>query len=103
MKPGSWTVLPSHRAWLDDEGSRLLRFAAAAQHPVTGFAWLDVGGKTDLERPIQTWMTARMTHGLALANLRGWPGAGPLADHWLQTLSRPLRDVEHGGWDPTLS
>ena len=54
MKPGSWTVLPSHRAWLDDEGSRLLRFAAAAQHPVTGFAWLDVDGKPDLDRPIQT-------------------------------------------------
>ena len=103
MKPGSWTVLPSHRAWLDDEGSRLLRFAAAAQHPVTGFAWLDVDGNPDLDRPIQTWITARMTHVLALANLRGWPGAGPLADHGLQSLSGPLRDVEHGGWYSALA
>jgi sulfoquinovose isomerase len=99
----SWTILPSHRAWLDDEGGRLLRFAAAAQRPVTGFAWLDVDGKPDLDRPIQTWITARMTHVFALANLRGRPGAAPLADHGLRSLSGPLRDVEHGGWYSALA
>jgi sulfoquinovose isomerase len=103
MKPDSWTVLRSHRAWLDDEGGRLLRFAEAAQHPVTGFAWLDLDGKPDLDRPIQTWITARMTHVFALANLRGKPGAGPLADHGLRSLSGPVRDAEHGGWYSALA
>jgi sulfoquinovose isomerase len=103
LRPGSWSDLRSHRAWLDDEAGRLLKFAAAAQHPVTGFAWLDVDGRPELHRPIQTWITARMTHVFALAHLRGTPGAGPLADHGLRSLSGPLRDVEHGGWYSALT
>jgi mannose/cellobiose epimerase-like protein (N-acyl-D-glucosamine 2-epimerase family) len=44
-----------------------------------------------------------MAHVYALANLRGTPGAGPLADHGLGALSGPLRDREHGGWYPAIS
>src|SRR4051794_17244625 len=96
--PSSWTALPSHIAWLDAEGRRLVTFAEASRHPSGGFAWLDAAGKPELGRPVETWITARMTHVFALANLRGQPGAGELADAGVQALSGPLRDTANGGW-----
>jgi sulfoquinovose isomerase len=100
---GSWIDLPSHVAWLDSEGGRLLAFASAARHQVAGFAWLDGEGRPELDRPVQTWITARMTHVFALAHLRGIPGAGTLADHGLAALGGPMRDPEHGGWYSALA
>jgi mannose/cellobiose epimerase-like protein (N-acyl-D-glucosamine 2-epimerase family) len=99
----SWTDLPSHRAWLDSEGERLIEFAAAAVHPTAGFAWLDDHGKPQLDRGVPTWITARMTHCFALAHLRGRPGAGPPIDHGLAALKGPLRDSRHGGWYQALT
>ncbi|WNV73865.1 AGE family epimerase/isomerase [Geodermatophilus sp. DSM 44513] len=100
---GSWTSLPSHRAWLDGEGDRLLDFAAAAGGAPTGFAWLDDDGRPDAEQVPQLWITARMTHVFALAHLRGRPGAGPLVDSGLAALGGPFRDAEHGGWFSSLT
>jgi sulfoquinovose isomerase len=100
---GSWIDLPSHLAWLDSEGARLLEFASAARHPLAGFAWLDGEGRPQLDKPVQTWITARMTHVFALAHLRGIPGAGRLADHGVAALSGPMRDSEHGGWYSALT
>ena len=96
--PRSWTELPYHRAWLDSEGDRLLAFAEPSAAAPTGFAWLDEAGQPDPDRPIQTWITARMTHVFSLAHLRGRPGAAPVADHGLATLHGALRDAEEGGW-----
>jgi mannose/cellobiose epimerase-like protein (N-acyl-D-glucosamine 2-epimerase family) len=100
---GSWIDLPSHIDWLDSEGGRLLEFASAARQPVAGFAWLDGEGRPQLDRPLEAWITARMTHVFALAHLRGIPGAGPLAEHGVKALSGPFRDPEHGGWFSALT
>src|SRR4051794_29263725 len=94
----TWTALRPHREWLDAEGRRLVAFAEASRHPSGGFAWLDAAGKPELGRPVETWITARMTHVFALAHLRGIPGAGELADVGVQALRGPLRDAAHGGW-----
>src|SRR3954469_8764182 len=96
--PPSWATLPSHIAWLDAEARRLVTFAEASRHPSGGFAWLDAAGKPELGRPIETWITARMTHVFALAHLRGQPGAGEFADVGVRALAGPLRDAVNGGW-----
>jgi sulfoquinovose isomerase len=96
--PTSWTDLASHRSWLDGEGRRLLSFAEQARREDAGFAWLDSAGTPLLDRPLETWLNARMTHVFALASLRGIAEAGPFADHGVRALRGPLQDGEHGGW-----
>jgi mannose/cellobiose epimerase-like protein (N-acyl-D-glucosamine 2-epimerase family) len=103
MMRGSWIDLSSHLAWLDEEGGRLLEFASGARSEPGGFAWLDEEGRPQLDRPVETWITARMTHVFALAHLRGIPGAGPLAEHGLAALGGPIRDAENGGWYSSLT
>lgn len=93
-----WLHLPAHRSWLDAEGGRLLGFAERARRDDGGFAWLDDTGTPVLDRPVETWITARMTHVFSLASLRGVPTAGPHADHGLAALGGLLRDDAHGGW-----
>jgi sulfoquinovose isomerase len=87
-----------HRAWLAAEGLRLLDFGRTSLVPGEGFGWLDDAGRLELNRPVVTWMTARMTHVFALGTLRGDPAGPALVDHGLAALSGPLEDHEHGGW-----
>lgn len=94
----SWLTTPAHARWLEEEGDRLLRFARASRHPSGGFGWLDVAGLPELDRPVELWVTARMTHVFCLAHMMGRPGAGALADHGIAALSGPFRDTVHGGW-----
>lgn len=94
----AWAERASHRRWLDGELDRLLDFAEGARHPDGGFAWLDDVGRPVLDRPVETWITCRMTHVFALAHLLGRPGAGPLVDHGVAALTGPLRDDVHAGW-----
>ena len=89
---------PEHAEWLATEGVRLLDFGHGARDPAGGFAWLDDTGRPDPGRPLQLWVTARMTHVYALGHLLGHPGAGALADHGLDALSGRFRDAAHGGW-----
>lgn len=93
-----WAASPAHRSWLDAECGRLLGFAAGSAHPEGGFAWLDDQGIADHGRPVELWLTCRMTHVFALGHLLGRPGAGPLADHGLSALLGRFRDEVHGGW-----
>ncbi len=97
-----WTARAAHRAWLDAEARRLVDFAAAADHPEHGFAWLDGSGAPLPEQGVHTWITCRVTHVAALAHLEGIPGASALADHGLRALAGPLRDPEHDGWFTAL-
>ena len=60
-------------SWLETEGDRLLSFARGAVHPDGGFAWLDEAGRPELDRPVELWITCRMTHVFALAHLMGRP------------------------------
>ena len=84
---------------LDAEFHRLVGFGGAAVvHPDGGAAWLDDDGAPVLDRPVETYATARMAHVHALAALAGVAGSGATADAMLDALAGPLRDAEHGGW-----
>jgi len=85
-------------ARLETEAERLLDFGRGAVHPGGGFGWLDETGRLDRSRPVELWITARMTHCFALARLRGDASAGALVDHGVRALTGPLRDTEHRGW-----
>ena len=94
----SWLAPGPHHRWLEAEGDRLLAFSRASRHPRGGFAWLDDAGSPQLNRPVELWITCRMTHVFALGQLLGRPGCGPLADHGLLALHERFRDDDNGGW-----
>ncbi|MEJ7706361.1 MAG: AGE family epimerase/isomerase [Nocardioidaceae bacterium] len=94
----AWLSSPSHLRWLEAESDRLLEFSRAARHPAGGFAWLDASGRPQLDRPVELWVTCRMTHVFALGHLMGRPGCGRLADHGVHALQSRFRDSTHGGW-----
>ena len=94
----SWLSTPAHARWLEAEGDRLLDFGRASRHPSGGFAWLDSAGEPETDRPIELWITCRMTHVYSLAHLMGRPGAGALADHGIAALTGRFHDGVNGGW-----
>jgi mannose/cellobiose epimerase-like protein (N-acyl-D-glucosamine 2-epimerase family) len=76
----------------------LLSFAARSRVP-GGFGYLGGDGAVLADRPVETWISARMTHVFGLAALLGHPGAAELARHGVAALrAGPLHDAEHGGW-----
>ncbi len=90
---------PGHDAWLEAEGDRLLNFGRAATHPEGGFAWLGDDGVAELDRPVELWITCRMTHVYALAHLRGsGADAADLAAHGVAALRGRFHDDVNGGW-----
>lgn len=93
---------PGHARWLAAEGDRLLEFGRASRHPAGGFAWLDDRGAPRLDRPVELWITCRMTHVYALGHLLGRPDSSALADHGVVAL-RSFRDATHGGWYAKVS
>ena len=88
----------AHDQWLEAEGDRLLEFGRASRHPEGGFAWLDDEGAPELDRPVELWITCRMTHVYSLGHLLGRPGCDELADHGVAALRDRFRDHQHGGW-----
>ena len=90
-------TLTPDAAWLAGECDRLLGFGhdGAVEH---GFAYLDDDGHPVPDRPVELWITCRMTHVHALGHLLGRDGSAALADHGVAALRGPLRDAEHGGW-----
>src|SRR3954454_20623597 len=94
----TWLTSPAHTRWLEAEGDRLLQFGRASRHPAGGFAWLDDEGRPDLDRPVELWVTCRMTHVYSLGHLMGRPDCGSLVDHGLAALSGRMQDGVHGGW-----
>ncbi|RIK11333.1 MAG: N-acyl-D-glucosamine 2-epimerase [Acidobacteria bacterium] len=98
--PGSW-------AYRREQRGELLRFARGSRG-AEGFGYLDDGGRVDSGRPVELYVTCRMTHVFALGVLAGEEPApgGPdreelmaLAAHGVRSLLEgPLRDDEHGGW-----
>ena len=94
----SWLASPVHARWLEAEGDRLLAFSRASRHPDGGFAWLSTDGTPELERPVQLWVTCRMTHVFALGHLLGRPGCASMVDHGVAALRGRFRDDTHSGW-----
>jgi len=93
-------------AYLARQRADLLRFAAGSRHRL-GFGWLEADGSVDLGRPVELWLTCRMTHVFSLGMLAGEAPAvgGPdqaalraLAAHGVRALCTTLADEEHGGW-----
>jgi mannose/cellobiose epimerase-like protein (N-acyl-D-glucosamine 2-epimerase family) len=77
----------------------LLDFAARSRLADGGFGYLGDDGRVVPDRPVETWIVARMTHVFGLAQLIGRPGAAELAGHGVAALADgPLHDREHGGW-----
>jgi mannose/cellobiose epimerase-like protein (N-acyl-D-glucosamine 2-epimerase family) len=93
-----WLDTPAHARWLEVEGDRLLAFGRAARHPDGGFAWLDEAGQPVPDRPVELWVTARMTHVYSLGHLMGRPDCTALADHGVEALRGRFHDHVHGGW-----
>jgi sulfoquinovose isomerase len=95
-----------HRQWLVSETDRLLLAARASCHPSGGFAWLDSACSPMLDRPIETWITTRMTHVLSVGLLLGHHDCAELVDHGVAALQTLLRDPTNNGWftstDPAL-
>jgi sulfoquinovose isomerase len=94
----TWLTTPAHARWLEAEGDRLLDFGRASRHPDRGFAWLDERGHPEPDRPVELWVTCRMTHVYALGHLMGRPDCASLVDHGIASLGGALHDDEHGGW-----
>lgn len=99
-------MTPGDAAYLAAQRAELLRFAAGSRHD-RGFGWLDDDGRLDPSRPVELWITCRMTHVFCLGLLageppaEGGPGAGELAAlaaHGVRSLREHLHDPEHGGW-----
>ena len=82
---------------IDPDG--LLTFAAASRAP-GGFAWLDLSGRPDADRPVELWISCRMTHVYAVASrLDASARWADLLDHGVAALlDGSLYDAEHGGW-----
>lgn len=103
-RPGGWHHRRTQRALL-------LRFAAGSRRP-EGFGYLDERGYVVPARPVELWITCRMTHVFGLGLLAGEPPAdgGPrheelreLAGHGVAALlDGPLRDRHHGGWSAAV-
>jgi sulfoquinovose isomerase len=83
---------------LDSEFRRLVGFGSRVVLPSGGAAWLDDVGVPLPDKPVFTYMTARMAHVHCLAAMAGIDTAAPIADALIAGLAGPLRDAEYGGW-----
>ncbi len=91
--------------WLDAHARGLAGLVAHAVHPDGGFGWLDPSNEVVPERPVQTWITCRMTHVAALEVIRSGAQADhlrPLLDVGYAALTGRLRDAAYGGWLPAV-
>ena len=105
--PAGPGLAPGGRDYRRRRRTELLRFARGARVDA-GFGYLDDEGEVDPDRPVELYVTCRMTHVFALGLMAGDPPAagGPgqeelaeLAAHGVAALlDGPLRDAEHGGW-----
>lgn len=90
---------PGSAPWRADRRADLLRLLPRARHPL-GFGWLDDHGRIDPARPVELWITCRMTHVACLGTLAGEGGdLAAEAAHGVRALTDGgLRDAEHDGW-----
>lgn len=94
------TLTDNQAAFLRAQTRELVDFSKGAAHPDGGFAWLDDDGRPVRGRPVELWITCRMTHVFALAQLLGDETVAPLLDHGVQALlpGGRLHDPDHDGW-----
>ncbi len=96
-------MLPGSPPWRAAQRAALLRFLAGAGSP-HGFGYLRADGSLDTARPVELWITCRMTHVAALGAMAGDADAPDpdelrgLAEHGVRSLLGPLRDGAYDGW-----
>jgi len=78
--PVDGSARPGTTPWRAGQRRDLLRFLAGSRHPL-GFGYLRCDGSLDRTRPVELWITCRMTHVAALGLLADEPAApgGPTA------------------------
>ena len=90
---------------LDQHATSLAELVARAVHPDGGFVWLGPDNTVSADRPVETWITCRMTHVAALEVMRRGAGAEhlrPLLDVGHDALTGRLRDARYRGWLPAV-
>ncbi len=90
---------------LDRHARGLADLVANARHPEGGFGWLGPDNRVVVRRPVETWITCRMTHVAAVETIRRGNDAAalrPLLDVGHDALTGRLRDGIHGGWLPAV-
>lgn len=90
------TLAPETVRRMHDEADRLFDFALRSR-TAHGFGWLGDDGEL-VDRPLELWLTCRMTHVAALALLRGRQEFAPMVDHGVHALSSSFRDSVDDGW-----
>jgi sulfoquinovose isomerase len=90
---------------LDSEMNRLLDFAEGSSVFGGGFGYLGDDGLLQLDRPLEAWISSRMTYCFALGALAGRESCSELVDHGLTALlpGGALRDQVNGGWFSAVS
>lgn len=86
--------------WFGEQRSLLVGLASSSRDPGGGFGWLDSTGRRVPGRSVETWISCRMTHVLALAELHDGAATGGLVEHGIAALATGglLHDDVHGGW-----
>src|SRR3954469_24767833 len=88
------------RPWPSDvDLDGLLAFAERSRLEDGGFGYLGDDGRVLPDRPVETWIVARMTHVFGLAALLGRESATDFVRHGVHALTDgPLHDLRNGGW-----
>jgi mannose/cellobiose epimerase-like protein (N-acyl-D-glucosamine 2-epimerase family) len=93
-----WLDNPAHARWLEHHTDGLLAFGPHAAAAPGGSPWLDVNGEPDRTKPVELWITSRMTHVYALGAALGRPGCAEIVDHGIRAMSTAFADRTYGGW-----
>ncbi len=97
----SWTALPFHRQFLQQQANGLFDFfQRASLNPAGGFFELsDTGHALNTGNPVrQIHTTARMVHCFVIGSLIGRPGSDEIVDHGMRYLWEQHRDQANGGY-----
>ena len=92
-----------NRDFLSEMTESLLSFGHRFPSPGGGAFYLGDDGTPWVERPRETWITARMVHVYSIGEMLGHEGSAELADAALRGLRGELHDDVNGGWYAGLS
>lgn len=87
---------------LDAELRAIVDFARGSSVEV-GFGYLDSEGDVKPESPVELWITCRMTHVFALAQMAGIADTAKYVEHGVRCLTNYFADPVYGGWFSAIS
>ncbi len=89
---------PENQEFFRQLGMELLEFGKKFPAPQGGSYYLGDDGTPWKDRPVETWITCRMTHVYSMGKMMGVSGAEELAKKGLQGLQGILKDTINGGF-----